>query len=125
MVKIPLEVLDEYAKKLSNTQVNKLYENKMNKAYTKPLREVQEKEMLSLYLDAYTIAEELDANKSELIMGLNERFSNVMKNVTYRIDEDAILFSAKTRTDYSNLIQSLLSLGIDGNTLEQLKDKKY
>ena len=74
MKNIPLSVLDAYAQRLTSKQAHMLYENKMQKPYKKALYENNAgKQLYKLYLDDYTIAEEVEMNKIEFLMKLNEK----------------------------------------------------
>lgn len=123
MKNIPLYVLDEYAKRLSNSQVKKLYEAKTHQEY-KPLYE-KLNDSYKLYLNAYTINEELNTNKSGVIMMLTEKSSDLMENISYKINDDSITFLAESRDVYGKLINSLLSIGIYADTIEEIRDKKW
>lgn len=123
MKKIPLEVLEAYAKKLSDTQVSMLYENKMHKNYKKALYE-STPSLFKLYLNAYTIYEECETSKAEFLISLNENHSNLMKQISYKVDDDAITFSAKTPTLYSELLHALMNEGISANVIEDIRDWK-
>ena len=68
MKNIPLSVLDAYAQRLTSKQAHMLYENKMQKPYKKALYENNSgKQLYKLYLDDYTIAEEVEMNKIEFL----------------------------------------------------------
>lgn len=123
MKNIPLYVLDEYAKRLTNNQVNKLYEHKTHKTYN-PLYETLDN-TYKLYLNAYTISEELDASKSELIMHLSEKCSDLMENLSYKIGSDAVTFVTESRDTYGKLLHSLMEAGLSAETIEDIRDKKY
>lgn len=126
MKNIPLSVLDAYAKRLTSTQAHMLYENKMQKPYKKALYENNSgKQLYKLYLDDYAIAEEVEMNKIEFLMKLNENHGSVVNSLSYKIDEDGVTFSTSDRKVYSKLIGSLLNEGISGSTLEFIKDEKY
>ena len=104
----------------------KQYENKMQKPYKKALYENNAgKQLYKLYLDDYTIAEEVEMNKIEFLMKLNENHESVVNALSYKIDEDGVTFSTSDRKVYSKLIGSLLNEGISGSTLEFIKDEKY
>lgn len=126
MKNIPLSVLDAYAKRLTSKQAHMLYENKMQKPYKKALYENNAgKQLYKLYLDDYTIADEVEMNKIEFLMKLNENHTSVVNALSYKIDEDGVTFSTSDRKVYSKLIGSLLNEGISGSTLEFIKDEKY
>ena len=126
MKNIPLSVLDAYAQRLTSKQAHMLYENKMQKPYKKALYENNSgKQLYKLYLDDYTIAEEVEMNKIEFLMKLNENHGSVVNALSYKIDEDGVTFSTSDRKVYSKLIGSLLNEGISDSTLEFIKDEKY
>ena len=66
-----------------------LYEHKMNKPYKKALYE-NNNSLYKLYLNAYTIFEELEISKAEFLMSLNENHSDLMKEISYKVDSDSV-----------------------------------
>ena len=55
-----MQVLDEYAKKLTKKQMTMLYEQKMSKKYTKKIYEAEDDYVeYTLYLDSYIISDEM------------------------------------------------------------------
>lgn len=122
---IPLIVLDEYAKRLSNSQVNKLYEAKTNKKYKKALFENSAAPKYKLYLDGFTIAEELESNSAEFAMWLNENYKDLMSNISYSLKEDSINFSTTSKNNYKSLLEALRAAGIHGDVIESIVDKNF
>ena len=120
---IPLSVLDEYTKRLSNNQVDMLYENKMHKPFSKKLYEAVHPSY-KMYLDSYTLNEEFNTNKIEFIMWLNNNHASLMESLTYKIDEDGVLFTTKNTKIYTDLMNVLRESGMDTNVILNLRDKK-
>lgn len=123
MKNIPLDVLDAYAKRLSSKQISMLYEHKMNKPYKKALYENQSS-LYKLYLNAYTIFEELEISKAEFLMSLNENHSELMKEISYKVDSDSVTFTAKTPKLYGELLHALMNEGISASLIEDIRDWK-
>ena len=122
---IPLTVLDEYTKRLTNNQINKLYESKTNKKYTKALNESDNSNKFKLYLNSYIIADEMNYNKAQLIMKLNESNAEMMNEISYKIESDGITFTSNSRESYRKLEEALRQKGLDVETLMSIRDKKY
>lgn len=121
---ISLNILDEYAKRLTPNQMNKLYENRCGKKFEKTLNE-SDNSAYRFYLDAYTIAKETGKSKVNFAMWLNENYAPLMNNIMYKIEKDAIEFKTSNRTLYRKLQESLLDAGISGDTILENRDEKY
>lgn len=121
---ISLNILDEYAKRLTPNQMNKLYESRCGKKFEKKLNE-SENSSYRFYLDAYTIAKETGKSKAHFALWLNENYSELMNNIMYKIEKDAIEFKTPDRNLYRKLQESLLDAGIDGDTILENRDEKY
>ncbi len=119
---ISLNILDEYAKRLTPNQMNKLYESRCGKKFEKALNESSS---YKYYLNAYTIATEAKKSKTEFALWLNENYSDLMNKITYKIGNDAIEFKTNNRNLYMKLQESLLAGGIDGDTILENRDEKY
>lgn len=119
---ISLNILDEYAKRLTPNQMNKLYESRCGKKFEKTLNESSS---YKYYLNAYTIATEAKKSKTEFALWLNENYSDLMNKITYKIGNDAIEFKTNNRNLYMKLQESLLAGGIDGDTILENRDEKY
>lgn len=119
---ISLNILDEYAKRLTPNQMNKLYETRCGKKFEKTLNESSS---YKYYLNAYTIATEAKKSKTEFALWLNENYSDLMNKITYKIGNDAIEFKTNNRNLYMKLQESLLAGGIDGDTILENRDEKY
>ena len=55
-----MQVLDEYAKKLTKKQMSMLYEQKMSKKYAKKIYEADDYVEYKFYLDSYIISDVLE-----------------------------------------------------------------
>lgn len=119
---ISLNILDEYAKRLTPNQMNKLYESRCGKKFEKALNGSSS---YKYYLNAYTIATEAKKSKTEFALWLNENYSDLMNKITYKIGNDAIEFKTNNRNLYMKLQESLLAGGIDGDTILENRDEKY
>lgn len=114
-----LQVLDEYAKKLSKKQASMLYETKMNKKYSKMLYE-SEDDMLSLYLDAYT-AENFGLTLEEIKETVLEETNDIIISEL----ETGILFKTMNDNEYKDLLIILEDYGISKEVILNLKDPNF
>lgn len=120
---LTLDVLDEYASVLTESQANKLYESKTGKAYQKQLFE--DSNELRLKLDPITIFKETKMQKTQFANWLNENYSPLMNNITYKISSDGIEFKTYDRNLYRKLQESLMSAGFSSKKIVEIRDKKY
>ena len=79
MNNLTLDVLEAYAKVLTETQANKLYESKTGKQYQKQLFE--DSGALKMKLDPITIFNQTKMQKGQFANWLNENCPNVMNNI--------------------------------------------
>lgn len=121
---ISLNILDNYAKRLTSNQMDKLCESKCGKKYEKNLNE-SKNASYKFYLDSYTIAKETGKSKSAFAFWLVENYANLMDNITYKIEKDAIEFKTPDRNLYRKLQESLLAGGISGDVIMEIRDEKY
>lgn len=120
---ISLNVLDEYAKRLTPKQMHKLYENRCGKKFKKVLNESTEP--YRFYLNAYTITSETGKAKADFAMWLLENYSDLMNKISYKVEPDAIVFKTPDRNLYMKLQESLMAGGIDSDTIIETRDEKY
>jgi len=110
MERISLDILDEYAKRISDKQAKKLYEAKNGKPYVKALYE--KKNAHTIYLNEYTLLTETHKKCNEFAYMLNEKYSDIMDSVYYKIDEDAITIKTDDDAVYERLINILKHTGL-------------
>lgn len=122
-----MDVLDAYAKRITKSQAERLYESKVGKKYIKKLNEnvsFTNPSDYQLYLNAYTIALELDTNKTNMLMELNNKHSKLMESLSYRVDSDAVLFSTPNKEIYESLLSTMVSIGFSEDTINEIRDEK-
>jgi hypothetical protein len=117
-----MQVLDEYAKKLTKKQMNMLYEQKMSKKYTKKIYEAEDDYVeYSLYLDSYIISE-LEMTPEDVTDEVRAEFGNDI-----RISESStgLNFVTSDSTIYGDLLVFLEELGVEPATISDLTDPNY
>lgn len=125
MSKISMELLDAYAKRISTKQARMLYEHKTNQKYkTKPLFEKMKPytQKYVAYVNAYTIADELGVNKSELIMEMHENYKSLLEALSYKIDSDAITFQTDSKQTFDSLINAFREIGFSEEAISSIKE---
>lgn len=119
---IPLHILDEYAKTISQKQVNMLYENKCNKKYKKALYEdlkYQNDNSYSIYLNDFTLDEAELSVKKALVRYVNKH------KLQYNVVSDGVYFYTPLEENYIALLEDLVNDGLDVDTLKNIvEDQK-
>ena len=123
MNNISLEILDEYAKVLTFNQTNKLYEAKTGKKYEKQLFENSGE--LKMKLDPVTIFKQTKMQKAQFASWLNENYSGLMNQISYKISNEGIEFKTYDRNVYRKLQESLMAGGFTSSKILELRDKNY
>ena len=123
MNNITLEILEAYAKVLSESQANKLYESKTGKQYQKQLFE--DSGALKMKLDPITIFNQTKMQKGQFANWLNENCPNVMNNIQYKLSSEGIEFKTYDRNVYRKLQESLMTAGFSSKKILEIRDKKF
>lgn len=113
----PLQVLDEYAKRLTKKQANMLYESKMNRKYARRLYEsaAPEEKTMSAYITYYTIADKgLYAN--EVIDGIADNVEYA-EHVAVDKDDEGVKFSTGLAVAFGSLIAYLRDYGFNSSDI--------
>ncbi|WQJ53799.1 MAG: hypothetical protein [Wendovervirus sonii] len=110
MERISLDILDEYAKRLTNSQAKKLYESKNGKHYQKALYE--QSNTHTIYLNEYTLLKKAHKKCNEFTYMLNEKYGDLMDNIYYKIEEDALIMKTDNDKLYEQLVDILKHNGI-------------
>ena len=115
-----MQVLDEYAKKLTKKQMSMLYEQKMSKKYAKKIYEAYVE--YKFYLDSYIISDVLEMTQEDVINEIRATFGNDI-----RISESDTGLNLITDDSlvYDNLLVFLEDLGVDSSTITDLTDPAY
>lgn len=111
---IPLQILDEYAKCLTNKQANMLYERKLNKKYRKQLNEgmeYQTNESNHIMLTEFMISK-AKTNIGSII----ERYTNKY-DVQYNVFNNGIHLYTPLYENYVGLLSELIRDGFDKGLL--------
>lgn len=119
---ISLDVLDEYAKVLTLSQADKLYESKTGEKYEKQLFESNN---FYMKLDPITIFKQTKMQKGQLAFWLNENYPALMNNISYKLSSDGLIFKTQDRNIYRKLQESLLAAGFNGTKILEIRDKKF
>lgn len=117
-----MQVLDEYAKKLTKKQMSMLYEQKMSKKYAKKIYEADDYVEYKFYLDSYIISDVLEMTQEDVINEIRATFGNDI-----RISESDTGLNLITDDSliYDNLLVFLEELGVDSSTITDLTDPAY
>lgn len=117
-----MQVLDEYAKKLTKKQMSMLYEQKMSKKYAKKIYEADDYVEYKFYLDSYIISDVLEMTQEDVINEIRATFGNDI-----RISESDTGLNLITDDSlvYDNLLVFLEELGVDSATITDLTDPAY
>ena len=117
-----MQVLDEYAKKLTKKQMSMLYEQKMSKKYAKKIYEADDYVEYKFYLDSYIISDVLEMTQEDVINEIRATFGNDI-----RISESDTGLNLITDDSlvYDNLLVFLEDLGVDSSTITDLTDPTY
>lgn len=117
-----MQVLDEYAKKLTKKQMSMLYEQKMSKKYAKKIYEADDYVEYKFYLDSYIISDVLEMTQDDVINEIRATFGNDI-----RISESDTGLNLITDDSlvYDNLLVFLEELGVDSATITDLTDPAY
>ena len=114
---IPLQILDEYAKSLTNKQAKMLYEHKLNKKYRKRLNEgmqYQSNKSNNIMLTEFMI------KKAKTNIGtIIERYANKY-GVQYNIFNNGIHLYTPLYENYVCLLSDLINDGFDRGLLIQM-----
>ena len=122
MNNLTLEVLEAYAKVLSEKQANKLYESKTGKQYQKQLFEDNE---FHMNLDPITIFKETKMQKGQFANWLNENYAPLMNNIAYKISSEGIEFTTYDRNLHRKRQESLMNAGFSSKKIVEIRDKKF
>jgi len=114
MKNISLEILDEYAQRITNKQANKLYEAKNGKPFEKELFEKHDS--YSIYLNEYTALDEAGKSCVELTYILNEKHPDWMNRSYYKISEDGLTLRTSNKALYEQFVNFFAEYGIAENT---------
>lgn len=111
---IPLNILDEYAKSLTATQANKLYERKLNKKYEKHLYE--EMEYQTSQNNHIMLTEHIIKKAKTNVGDIIEKFANKY-DMQYNVFNNGIHLYTPLYENYMHLLIDLVNNGFDKNLL--------
>ena len=118
-----MQVLDEYAKKLTKKQMTMLYEQKMSKKYTKKIYEAEDDYVeYTLYLDSYIISDEMGMTQEEVVNEIRAAFGYDLK---ISEADTGINFTTSDSSVYENLLAYLEELGVEPATIADITDQAY
>ena len=116
---VSIAALDEYAKKLSKKQVDRLYEAKNHKKYKKQLYENYDDTTFNMYLDEYTLA-----NNNISMKDIEMNIIKPLKLNENKI-EGGINLSTKNEEKYLKIVKTLQKMGLDKEIIKNGIDAKF